>query len=80
MRFAPAGGFLNLRVPGELHAADQCDVPRPLFQRRDSLVHGGKPAATPDEALKRLFLPVVEYLAGGVEENDRAITGQIVRA
>ena len=73
-------GFLNLRMPSKIHVADQCDVPRPLFQGRDSLMHGGKAAATPDEALERLFLPVVEHLTGSVEEYDRTITGQILRA
>ena len=76
---ASAGRLLNLGVPRELHAADQGDVPRPLFERRDPLMDGRQPAAAVDEALERLLLFLVEYFARTVEEHDRAVAGQVFR-
>ena len=69
----------GLGVSGKFHTADQGDVPRPLVKRGDTLMHGGKPAAAPDETLKRRLLFFVEHLARTVEKDDGAISGQVLR-
>ena len=68
--------LLGLRMSRELHTADQGNVPRPFVQCRDALMHGGKPAAAPDEALKRRLLFVVENFARTIEEDDGAVAAR----
>ena len=77
---ASASRLLNLGMPRELHAADECDVPGPLFQRRDPLMDGRQTAPAVDEILEGFLLFVVEHLAGAIDEYDRAVAGQVLRS